>query len=171
MFERSYRGLLEEIRINKDLQVPIILFTRNMSSHKTDWIRSEQPLPALSCLCRLNRNLHKCKQVACNVVFVGKLIIPLFNTALYCCFVYFLILNNFYANVSVIYLFIRWLSITFRNNIKTPWNILLLLYLLKTLIYEFDNCEPKWKQICVLVSLKLFIIRTTAVSLFKVIQQ
>ena len=35
---------------NRDLQATIILFTRNMSSHKTDWILFELPLLALSCL-------------------------------------------------------------------------------------------------------------------------
>ena len=33
-----------------DLQTTIILFTCNVSSHKTDWILAELPLPALSCL-------------------------------------------------------------------------------------------------------------------------
>ena len=35
---------------NRDLQTTIILFTRNVSSHKIDWILSESPLLALSCL-------------------------------------------------------------------------------------------------------------------------
>ena len=35
---------------NRDLQTTIILFTRNLSSHKTDWILSELLLPAISCL-------------------------------------------------------------------------------------------------------------------------
>ena len=35
---------------NRDLQTAIILFTLNMSSHKTDWIIFELPLLALSCL-------------------------------------------------------------------------------------------------------------------------
>ena len=35
---------------NRDLQTTIILFTRNVFSHKTDWILSESPLIALSCL-------------------------------------------------------------------------------------------------------------------------
>ena len=41
---------------NRDLQTTIILFTCNVSSHKTDWILSELPLLALSCLlyCRLS---------------------------------------------------------------------------------------------------------------------
>ena len=41
---------------NKD--PTIILFTRNVSSHKTDWILSESPLPTLSCLLyRMTSNL------------------------------------------------------------------------------------------------------------------
>ena len=38
-----------------DLQTTIVLFTRNLSSHKTDWILSELPLPVL--YCHLNRRL------------------------------------------------------------------------------------------------------------------
>ena len=40
---------------SRDLQTIIILFTCNVSSHKTDWILSELPLPAMSYLlyCRV----------------------------------------------------------------------------------------------------------------------
>ena len=34
---------------NRDLQTTIFLFTRNVSSHKTDWILCESPLLVLSC--------------------------------------------------------------------------------------------------------------------------
>ena len=51
------------------------------------------------------------------------------------------------------------------------FNVLLRFYLLKLLLYEFANCKPKQKHTCVLVSLKLFIIRTTKVPLFKRLQQ
>ena len=53
---------------NRDPQITIILFTSNMSSHKTDWILFELPLPALSCkqsdkytwriMCLLSRNIY-----------------------------------------------------------------------------------------------------------------
>ena len=41
---------------NRDLQTTIILFTRIMSSHKTDWILSMSSLLTLSCFsyCRVN---------------------------------------------------------------------------------------------------------------------
>ena len=41
---------------NSDLQTTIILFTRNVSSHKTDWILDELQLLALFCLlyCRVS---------------------------------------------------------------------------------------------------------------------
>ena len=35
---------------NRDLKTTIILFTRNLSSDKTDWILSELPLPDLPCI-------------------------------------------------------------------------------------------------------------------------
>ena len=75
---------------NRDLQITIILFTRNVSSHKINWILYELPLLALSCLLyhRLSsrmslswQNLCKCKQVACSIVVGYLFAYPLF---LYC---------------------------------------------------------------------------------------
>ena len=85
--QQTFRGLL----------ITIILLTRNVSSHKTDWILSELSLFALSCRLyrRLSsltnklegecflplRNLYTCKQVACNVVVDCLLLSSVF---LYC---------------------------------------------------------------------------------------
>ena len=58
---------------NWDLQATIILFTYNVSSHKTDWILSELPLLYLAFYWKrislLMRNLYKCKQVVYVSVF------------------------------------------------------------------------------------------------------
>ena len=62
---------------SRDLLTTIILFSRNVPSHKTDWILTGTPFPALFCLLYHKskqsdeftcmkmslRNLHKCKQV------------------------------------------------------------------------------------------------------------
>ena len=61
-----------KILVITDLQTTIVLFTRNVSSHKTDRILSESRYSGMNSLegenlCLL-RNLYKCKQVACSVV-------------------------------------------------------------------------------------------------------
>ena len=47
---RIYNNICLIDTYNRDLQTTIILFTNNVSSHKTDWFFFELPLPALSCL-------------------------------------------------------------------------------------------------------------------------
>ena len=92
---------------NWDLQTTIILFTRNVSSHKNDWILSELPLLALSCLLYhrvssfneyswsrmslLLRNLYKCKQVAYSVVVACVFVYSLIFILMLLLFVYFFI--------------------------------------------------------------------------------
>ena len=86
----------------EDLQTTIIFFTHNVSSHKTEWILSEPPLPALPCRfisqtkqsneCTWSRmslplrNIYKCKQVACSVVVACLLINPFLYWC--CCFLF-----------------------------------------------------------------------------------
>ena len=84
---------------NIEIQTTIILFTRNMPSHKTDLILKELPLPVLSFisqgkqfneytwrrLCLASWNLYKCKQVVCSVVVACLLVYLVFYTALCCC--------------------------------------------------------------------------------------
>ena len=101
-----------------DLQTTIILFTRNVSSDKTDWILYELPMLALSCLlyrmvsslmnalegeclclCEISINVNKlfivicvfCLRCPCSVVVACLLVYPLF-----------------YTDVVAIFLFIRW---------------------------------------------------------------
>ena len=51
---------------NRDLQTTNILFTRNVSSNKNDWILSELPLLALCCLlCRLVSSLINALEDLC----------------------------------------------------------------------------------------------------------
>ena len=106
---------------NRDLQTTIILFTRKVSSHKTDWILSEflwllcfpfyiAAKQSTECTWRWislhSQNLYKCKQVACGVVIVCLFIYALFYTdvAVACLLLYPLFYTDF-----AIYLFIRWL--------------------------------------------------------------
>ena len=119
------------------LIVRIILFTRNLSSHKTDWIRCELPLPVLSCLlyCRVSSLMNsleeECvclREISTNVnklftllllvyfvyscsfsvVVVGYLLVySLSYTALLLLPVYFFI-PFFNTDVAAVFLFIRW---------------------------------------------------------------
>ena len=93
---------------NRDLQATIILFTRNVSSHKTEWTLSESPLFALPCQYRmvsslmnaLTENVFTCSVVKCFVY-------PLFyftSVVVTCLLLYPL----FYTDVVAIFLFVRW---------------------------------------------------------------
>ena len=116
------------------LQTTIILFTCNVSSHKTDRIQSELPLPALSCLlyCRLNSTINAFEEEClclheisinvnmllslllfvyfvyicpCSVVLPVYLFIPFLSCTFVACL---LLYPLFYTNVVSIFLFIRW---------------------------------------------------------------
>ena len=103
---------------NKDLQTTIILFTCNVSAHKTGWIISELPLLALSCLLyRMVNSLMNGLEGECNslreislnvsksfaVLFCLFCILAIFYTALcYCSF------TALFFYTDAIILFIRW---------------------------------------------------------------
>ena len=104
---------------NRDLETTIILFTCNTSSHKTDWIRTELLLPAMSwflyrmlrsvmiafegeCLCLCEVPVNGSKLL---VVFLMP-VYPLFYSRLFCCL--FTSVSLFYTDVVAIFLFIHW---------------------------------------------------------------
>ena len=75
---------------NKDLQTTIILFTCNMSSHRTDWILSELPLLAMSCLvyCLVSRLMNafkgECLCLCETPININKLFIVILVCCLHC---------------------------------------------------------------------------------------
>ena len=110
-------------------QSTIIVFTRNASSHKTDWFISELPLLALSCpfisqteesnKCTWRRislpfrNLYKCKQVTCNVVVAC------------------LLLNRLFTQMLLLY------SGLFADHVNKP-----IILIFKAFVYHFKNIIP-----------------------------
>ena len=109
---------------NKD--PTIILFTRNVSSHKTDWILSESPLPTLSCLLyRMTSNLVDAleREYLC----LRKISIKVNNTVLWlpvylfmcfflnwCCCSLFTALTPFFIVMLLLYFFLY----HFKNTIS-----------------------------------------------------
>ena len=106
---------------NRNLQTTII---RNVYLCKADWILSELPLSALSCLLyhrvsslmnvwRMSlpfRKLFKYKQVV-YVIVLAVLLLPVFCLSLFllhCCCCLFTSISLFYTDVVTIFLFIRW---------------------------------------------------------------
>ena len=93
---------------NRDLQATIILYTSNVSSHKTEWIPSELSVPALSChLYRrlssvINWNLNKCEQFYFYFCILYTLSLQC------CCCILFICLSLFYTTIVTIFLFICW---------------------------------------------------------------
>ena len=90
---------------NSPLQTTIILFTRNLSSHSTDWILSKSPLPSLFCLfhrrvsslmntlegeCLNLREIYKCTQVVYCYLCI------LLTLCLQCCWCMFTYLYPFF---------------------------------------------------------------------------
>ena len=95
---------------NRDHQTTIILFIRNVSSHKTDWIVSELPLPALSCLLyRMVNSLMNALKVEWICLYeislnVNKLFIVVF-VFLYVVVAY-LLLNPFFILMLLLHFFL-----------------------------------------------------------------
>ena len=92
----------------RDLQTIIILFTRNVSSHKTDWIFSELPLLALSCLLyrRVNNLMNalegECLCLCLISINVNKQFIVIFVFCLRChCSIVAHVCPFFYIDVVV----------------------------------------------------------------------
>ena len=93
---------------NRDLQTTIIRFTRNLSSHKTDWIFFELPfsgsvlpfIPPFICLGEISINVNK--------LFIVTFVFCLHCPCSCCCCLFTCLSPFLDSDVVAIFLFMHW---------------------------------------------------------------
>ena len=153
---------------NENLQTTIILFARNVSSHKTDWILSASPLLDLSCLlyrrvsslinalkreylcpCEISINVNK----LFTVIFVLRLRCP-YSAVVACLFLnpFFILMLLLYfcllvkhVNKSIIIIFEAFVC-HFNNTISISFNLLCWFRFNIQIAFRLDRsyCGPLW---------------------------